>query len=59
MSLEVIYHLEQIYDNEELAHHLLESCLCPHEHPRIEALFRRAASGNGPHAQMLRASGMI
>ncbi|GAA0022034.1 MULTISPECIES: hypothetical protein [Bradyrhizobium] len=50
---------ELIDDREELAHHLWESGLCPHDHPRIEALYRRAASGKGPYAQMLSASGMI
>ena len=48
-----------IDDREELAPHLGESGLCPQAHPRIEALYRRAASGKGPYAQMLSASGMI
>ncbi|WP_426421784.1 hypothetical protein [Bradyrhizobium genosp. A] len=58
-QLEEISHLEQIYDGEELAHNLEYSGLFPYDHPRVEALYRRAASGNGRHAQMLRASGMI
>ncbi|MCK1344468.1 MULTISPECIES: hypothetical protein [unclassified Bradyrhizobium] len=54
-----VSYLEQIHDKEELAHILLNSGLCPHDHSRIEALFRWAASGKGYHAQMLCASGMI
>jgi len=50
---------EKIDDTEELAHNLLNSGLVPHSHRRIEALFRRAASGNGYHSQLIRASGLI
>ena len=51
--------LEMIDDNNELAHNLLNSGLYPHEHPRIEALFRRAAAGKGEYSRRLAASGMI
>lgn len=51
--------LERIDDTEELARLLVESTECSHDHPRLEALFRRAASGNGHYAQILRTSGMI
>lgn len=54
-----VSHYEQIPDREELAHVLLNSGLCAHDHPRIEALFRWAAAGRGYWAQMLSASGMI
>ena len=50
---------EKIDDTEELAHNLLNSGLVPHSHPRIEALFRRAASGKGHYSQLIRASGLI
>lgn len=48
---------EEIDDTEVLAEILLRSCLCPS--PRARTLLRRAASGKGPNAQLLRASGMI
>lgn len=48
---------EAIDDTEVLADVLLRSCLCPS--PRARALYRRAASGKGLNAQLLRASGMI
>lgn len=51
--------LEEIDDTEELAHNILNSGLVPHCHPRIEALFRRAASGKGYYSQLIRASGLI
>ncbi|WP_156434752.1 hypothetical protein [Bradyrhizobium lablabi] len=51
--------LEEIIDLEELAHNLRHSGLAPHSDPRIEALFRRAALGNGFHSQLIRASGLI
>lgn len=51
--------LEEINDLEELAHNLRHSVLAPDSHPRIEALFRRAASGKGYHSQLIRASGLI
>lgn len=50
---------EEIDDTEELARNLIHSCLLPHSHPRIEALFRRAVSGRGHHSQLIRASGLI
>lgn len=50
---------EIIDDTEELAHNLLNSGLVPHDHPRIEALFCRAASGKGHYSQRIRASGLI
>lgn len=50
---------EEIDDIEELAHNIVNSGLVPHCHPRIEALFRRAASGKGYHSQLIRASGLI
>lgn len=50
---------EKIDDIEELAHNIVNSGLVPHCHPRIEALFRRAASGKGYHSQLIRASGLI
>ncbi|MCW5701778.1 MAG: hypothetical protein KIT82_04270 [Bradyrhizobium sp.] len=50
---------QKIDDTEELAHNLLNSGLVPHSNPRIEALFRRAASGKGYHSQLIRASGLI
>lgn len=50
---------EKIDDTEELAHNIVNSGLVPHCHPRIEALFRRAASGKGYHSQLIRASGLI
>jgi hypothetical protein len=49
-------HIEMIDDREERAHNLRESGLCPHEHPRIEAFFRRTAAGNGYHSRMLAAT---
>jgi hypothetical protein len=48
---------EEIDDTEVLAEILRRSCLCPS--PRARALLLRAASGKGPNAQLLRASGMI
>lgn len=48
---------EEIEDTEVLAEILRRSWLCPS--PRARALLRRAASGKGPNAQLLRASGMI
>jgi hypothetical protein len=51
--------LEMIDDSNELARILLESGLYPHAHPRIEALFRRAAAGKGESSRLLAASGMI
>jgi hypothetical protein len=51
--------LEMIDDNNELAHNLWNSGLYPHAHPRIEALFRRAAAGKGEYSRRLAASGMI
>jgi len=48
---------EEIDDTEVLAEILLRSCLCPSA--RARTLVRRAASGKGPNAQLLRASGMI
>lgn len=50
---------ELIDDVEELAHNLLGSGLAPHCHPRVEALYRRAASGSGYYSQLIRASGLI
>ena len=50
---------EEIDDTEELAHNIVNSGLVPHCHPRIEALFRRAASGKGHYSQLIRASGLI
>lgn len=50
---------EKIDDTEELAHNLVHSGLAPHCHPRIEVLFRRAASGRGYHSQLIRTSGLI
>jgi hypothetical protein len=52
-----IRHIAMIDDREERAHNLLESGLCPHEHPRIEAFFRRTAAGTGYHSRMLAAIG--
>jgi hypothetical protein len=37
----------------------VNSGLVPHCHPRIKALFRRAASGKGHYSQLIRASGLI
>ena len=54
-----VSNLEEINDLEELAHNLVHSCLVPHCHPRVEALFLRAASGRGFHSQLIRASGLI
>ena len=51
--------LEEINDLEELAHNLVHSCLVPHCHPRVEALFLRAASGRGFRSLLIRASGLI
>jgi hypothetical protein len=55
----VLRNLEMIYDTEELAHNLWESGLFPEEHPRIEALFRRAAAGRGFYSHQLAASGIV
>lgn len=48
---------EEIDDTEVLAEILLRSCLCPSA--RARTLVRRATSGKGPNAQLLRAAGMI
>ncbi len=47
--------LEQIDDVEELARALHEGGDLPNGDPRLEALFRRATSGNGYYSRLLKA----
>lgn len=56
---EWLANLELLDDVEELAHFLANSAYAVHENPRLEALFERAASGNGYYSQLIRAAGMI